>query len=94
MESLKIDLPEELIPFATPKNQDERNLLNAMLIYPAIHSGKISHGKAAEILGLKKFDLLKIYSEVGLPYFDLTENELAEDLTALKNLRGQNVSSI
>lgn len=90
MESLKMDLPEELIPFATPKNQTERNFLNAMIIYPAIHNGKISHGKAAEILGLKKFDLLKIYSEIGLPYFDLTEDELNEDLTTLKNLSVKN----
>ncbi len=91
MKSLTIEVPAELIPLTM---ETERNLLNAMLIYPAIYSGKISHGKAAEILGLKKIDLIKIYGEMGISYFDLTESELEEDLTTLKNLRAQNVDSI
>ena len=89
MESLTIEVPAELIPLTM---ETERNLLNAMLIYPAIRSGKISYGKAAEILGLKKFNLIKIYGEMGIPYFNLTESELEEDLTTLKNLRAQNSS--
>jgi len=87
MERASFDIPATLIPFASPKTDSERNILNAMLIYPAIHSGKISHGRAAEILGLKKFDLIKIYSDLGFPYFDLSADELNQDLLTIKKLR-------
>lgn len=92
MRTAQLDIPLALIPFASPKTDSERNILNAMLIYPAIHSGKISHGRAAEILGLKKFDLIKIYSDLGFPYFDLSADELNQDLLTIKKLREKNAS--
>lgn len=48
----------------------------------------MSHGKAAEILGLHKIDLIKLYGKLDLPYFDETEEEFEEDLAVLKKLRG------
>lgn len=44
-----------------------------MLVYPYIKSGVMSHGKAAEMLGLHKIDLITLYGKLGLPYFDETE---------------------
>ncbi len=43
---------------------------NAMLVYPYIKSGVLSHGKAAELLGLRKTALITLYGKLGLPYFD------------------------
>ena len=31
----------------------------------------ISHGRAAEILGMSKLDLFDLYANIGFPYFDL-----------------------
>lgn len=59
-----------------------------MLVYPYIKSGVMSHGKAAEMLGLHKIDLITLYGKLGLPYFDETEEEFEEDLAVLKKLRG------
>ena len=33
---------------------------NALLLYPMIWEGKMSHGRAAEILGVKKLDLIDL----------------------------------
>lgn len=51
----------------------------------------MSHGKAAEMLGLHKIDLITLYGKLGLPYFDETEEEFEEDLAVLKKLRGATV---
>ena len=64
---------------------------NAMLVYPYIKSGVMSHGKAAEMLGLHKIELIALYGKLGLPYFDETEEEFEEDLAVLKRLRGATI---
>ena len=38
---------------------------NAMLVYPFIKSGVMSHGKAAEMLGLHKIGLIILYGKYG-----------------------------
>lgn len=48
----------------------------------------MSHGRAAEMLGLHKIDLIMLYGKLGLPYFDETEEQFEEDLAVLKKLRG------
>lgn len=37
-----------------------------MILYPYVHDGIISHGRAAEILGIFKMDLIVLYGELGL----------------------------
>lgn len=60
---------------------------NAMLLYPYIQDGTISHGKAAEILGIRKLDLIVLYGKLGMMYFQESEEELEEDIKAIRNVR-------
>lgn len=62
---------------------------NAMIFYPFIQRGEISHGYAAEILGVHKIDLIELYGGLGLPYFNQSEDELMKDLSTLRSVRGK-----
>ena len=62
-----------------------------LLVYPYIKSGILSHGKATEILGLRKMELITLYGKLVLSYFDETQEEFEEDLTALKTLSGRTI---
>jgi hypothetical protein len=59
---------------------------NALMLYPYIQDQIISHGKAAEILGIKKWDLIEMYADVGIPYFDMDIQEVEEDLETIRTL--------
>jgi hypothetical protein len=61
-------------------------LRNALLLYPYILNRKISHGKAAEILGIHKLELVDLYGKLGFSYFDQTMDELDDDLETFKQL--------
>lgn len=54
MATVNMELPDEMIRFAMPKDKEEQFKRNAMMLYPYIQNGTISHGKAAEILGVFK----------------------------------------
>lgn len=90
MDTIKviIDIPKELEQFTVVEDKDAVLVRNAMLVYPYIQNGTISHGKAAEMLGIYKIDLITLYGKIGLPYFDESESDLEEDLLAVKKARG------
>jgi len=88
MTTVSFDVPSELarlITSATPQGAFERN---AMLLYPFIQDLTISHGKAAEILGVHKLDLIAFYGKLGLPYLDMSEDELKSERTVFQRAKG------
>ena len=84
MISVQIDVPEALASFADPKDEQAKLLRNAMIMFPFIQDETISYGCAAEILNLKKIDLITLYARIGLPYFNQSKAELEEDLQNVK----------
>ncbi|MBR3534797.1 MAG: UPF0175 family protein [Oscillospiraceae bacterium] len=90
MRSVKIQItvPEELSSYLNDNDQEHNFERNAMLIYPFIRNLTISYGRAAEILGVHKPDLIEFYDSIGIPYISLSENELLEDLATLDRVMG------
>ena len=84
---VEIEIPKEIVQFTVVMDKKDEQIRNAMLVYPFIQNGTISHGRAAKMLGMFKMDLITLYGEMGLPYFDETEEELEEDLATLRKLR-------
>lgn len=41
----------------------------------------------AEILGINKLDLIALYSNIGLPYFDMNSDEIEEELEMYHRLK-------
>ena len=58
----------------------------AMLLYPAIANQTISHGRAAELLGIPKWDLIELYAGMGIPYLTQTREEVREDVRTIERV--------
>ena len=86
MVSVKMEMPEEMVSFVMQPGKEEQLKRNAMMLYPYIHDGVISHGRAAEILGIFKMDLITLYGGFGLPYIEMTDDEIEEELEVVKEL--------
>ena len=87
MAMVNLEMPEQMITFAMPSKEEDQLERNAMILYPYIRKGIISHGKAAEILGIFKMDLITLYGKIGLPYIEMTDEELDEELETIRYLR-------
>ena len=72
MTTVRFDVPVELADLLSrsSQNQFERN---AMLILPFVRNLTVSHGRAAEILGVRKLELIAFYGKLGLPWTELRE---------------------
>nr|WP_321153464.1 hypothetical protein [uncultured Acetatifactor sp.] len=69
---------------ANPETELTRN---ALLLYPFILNQTISHGRAAEILEIRKSELIDIYDKLGYSYLDMTMTELDSELETFRQLK-------
>ena len=79
MAIVSLEMPEKLVTFAKPSSEEDQLERNAMILYPYIRKGIISHGKAAEILDIFKMDLITLYGKLGIPYIEMADEELDEE---------------
>ncbi|MBQ3645613.1 MAG: UPF0175 family protein [Synergistaceae bacterium] len=85
--TIQISVPKNMVPFIINDEHDQNFERNAMILYGMIQMQKISHGRAAEILGVKKWDLIEFYNSKGLPYLNQTKEDLLSDLEVFDTIR-------
>ena len=84
--SVNMSFPEGMVQYLASDDQGLVLRQNAMILYPLIDNLTVSYGRAAEILGIRKRDLIELYSSMGIPYLTQTNNELQSDLDTLNRV--------
>lgn len=84
---IEIKVPKEMTIYMNYHNPKEELERNAMTLYPYIRNMTISHGRAAEILGVDKVELIELYNEIGLPYLNMDISEVEEDMQVFQGLK-------
>lgn len=84
MTSIEIKIPASAKDYVLDDTTEE--MRNALLLYPSIANNTISHGRAAELLGMHKMKLIELYSRLGIPYLDMTDEEFEEEIQTVKRL--------
>jgi len=90
MIDVKLTVPEAMAPYLDDTERDVSFERNAMLLHPFIQKGVISHGRAAEILGVPKWDLIEFYNSMGIPYLNQSKEDLLADLATFERLKEKN----
>ena len=85
---VQITVPEEMSRYIVVEGHRDTFARNAMMLYPLIQNMTISHGRAAEILGVHKTDLIEFYDSMGIPYLKQSKDELLSDLATLDRVLG------
>ena len=86
---VNIKVPMEMEAHLKPSSQVTELERNALLLYPYILKQTISYGHAAEILGIRKNDLIDIYDKLGFSYLDLTMDDLDAELNASRSVKSK-----
>ena len=86
-ESVTIKVPVGLSKLLVTLISDTELTRNALLLYPYILNQTISHGRAAEILGIRKSELIDLYDKLGYSYFDMTMDDLDDELNTFRELK-------
>ncbi len=91
MQSIKIEieLPGEVARYVDYKDTDYHRKAREILLYQLVREDKISFGKAAEILGMRKIDFITRLGKMGIPYFDGDFDEISSDIENLNKFSGE-----
>ena len=91
-ESVTINVPTGMAKYLVTLNPEAELTRNALLLYPYILNQTISHGRAAEILGIRNSELIDLYDKLGYSYFDMTMDELDDELDTFRRMKEKEVS--
>lgn len=73
-----MELPDEL--FAQLRNEEIEAKVKEALVMELLREHRLSQGKASEILGLDRHELLELMTKYRVPVIDLTPKELKSEL--------------
>ena len=63
LKTIEMTVTEQMLPYINVHDESVMLRQQALLLYPYIHNQIISHGRAAEILGIHKWDLITLYGD-------------------------------
>ena len=85
MKTITIEIPDEIINLLGSEEEAVKEAREA-LVLDLVRRGKVSKGKAAELVGISLWDLPDLLAKYQIPWFDYSKEELQRDLDRLKEI--------
>ena len=86
-ETITIEVPAGMSKYLEAIDPELELTRNALLLYPYILNQTISHGRAAEIIGIRKSELIELYDKLGYSYFAIIQDDLDDELNSFRELK-------
>ena len=75
MNTVNLELGEALVVLLHQLNQPVQQAVRELIVLELYRRGTISSGKAAELLGMSRWEFIHHASQLGIPYFAMTADE-------------------
>lgn len=86
MKTITIEIPDEIINLLGSEEEAVKEVKEA-LVLDLVRRGKVSKGKAAELVGISLWDLPDLLAKYRIPWFDYSKEDLQRDLDRLKEIK-------
>ena len=83
--TLEIQLPAPLLRLGISREEISQRVAE-WLVFSLFVEGRISSGKAGQLLGISRIEFLTLLRKHGIAYIDYTEDELADEWQAVADL--------
>lgn len=80
MSTVSLELEDDLTVLLQETNRPLAEAVRELMVLELYRRAAISSGKAAELLNMDRFDFIRHASKLGIPFYNLSEEELLEDL--------------
>lgn len=81
--TVKIRVPKSVLQFGFDQESIQQQV-KEWLVLSLFTDEKVSSGKAARLLGIHRFEFLALLRKRGIAYVNYTEDELADEFTAVQ----------
>jgi predicted HTH domain antitoxin len=81
MATVTLEFEREILDLMRPVYQRPEEALKEIVVLELYRRREISSGKAAELLDMTRFEFIRYASRLGIAFFDMAEEELAEEIS-------------
>ena len=79
-EAFQVELDTRVVPLVAKRKRDVPTRLRELAVVELFREGRLSSGKAAEILGITRVEFLALLSHLRVPFFDQDPEDLQRDI--------------
>ena len=84
MGTVQIDLGSDLVAVLDEVGCPAKDSVRRLVVLELYREGLISSGKAAELMGEPRVDFIRRAGDQGIPYFQMSREELREEIDSAK----------
>jgi len=82
----KVDFDDKFLSIVSKRKSEAPRKIKELAVLELYRRKEISSGKAAELLDMDKTEFIKYASRLGIPFFEMSREELERDVQTLKKL--------
>lgn len=86
MGSVQVELDQDLIAVLEELHRPVKEAAHELIVLELYRHGDISSGKAAQLLGMRRDEFIRHASERGIPYLQLSGEELRREIEDSQSL--------
>jgi len=86
MGTVHVDLDKDIAVLLRGLHQSVDQAARELIVLELYRRGSISSGKAAQLLGMARFEFVRYASRLGIPFFDFTDEEWAAEQARAETL--------
>ena len=86
--TLSLNLPQELIPILEANEAELEGRILELIVLELVRQQRISTGKAAELLGISKWEFVSKMGENNIPYFTESSEEFVSQVETVQRIFG------
>ena len=75
MKTVSLDLEDDFLDLLKQMNQPVQRAARELMVLELYRRGTISSGKGAQLLSMERRQFIEYASRLGIPYFDMSEDE-------------------
>ena len=86
LRTVEISFPSEVLDALAATYQDNADVIKEAAVLELYREGRISAGKAADILEMDRFEFIRYAGKKGIPYIRMSPDELENEIAVLEKL--------
>lgn len=83
LRKIQLTFPSEVLDAISATYRNNADVIKEAAVLELYREGKISSGKAAEILDMERFEFIRYAGMKGIPYIRMAPDELKEEVMLL-----------
>ena len=86
MSGISVSLASDLVGLLQTLDRPLEESVRELLVLELYRQARISSGKAAELLGMERVAFIQHSSALGIPFFDMSEEEWQAEIELIRKL--------